>query len=621
MPFLKGLRQKFFFAFAGISVFFGVALLLFVKFDYSQQLRSELEKRGISIARHLAVQSIAPILGRDPLTLKLFALQAQKIEDDILYIFFLDPRSGAVLAHTFGAEFPVELLGAHVLPLGREHSIAHLDTEAGLIYDVAVPVGLGGLGQVHVGLSAQPVAAAVDLLTRDILLVTLLLAGAGLVFSLPLSAALVRPLRDLTQAAREVAAGRFDQQLAEQGKDEIGELARSFNDMTRELQTARQILLERNQALVAEVERRQAAEGELAAQLNFLTTLMNELPEPVFYKNTQGLYLGCNRAFEEFFGLTREAIIGHGLHDLYPETEARIHDQVDRELFDNPGSRQYELQVTAANCKERQVLCKKTTFNDRSGDLAGLIGVLIDVTAERQIDQLRRDFVSTTAHEFQTPLTAILGFCELLQMPDYQASDKREEFVAIIQERAGFLSRLVDQFLDLSRIEDGRALTLHLEPCRPEPLIRKLVGNQRSGHQRFDIRFPQDCPAVLADEDRLAQIMDNLISNAVKYSPPQGRITISAAVEEHLLRISVQDQGVGLAQDNLERIFDKFFRADTRETAPAGSGLGLYIVRALVEALGGQISASSQPGQGATLSFTLPLALPAARDQGAGQGC
>lgn len=460
----------------------------------------------------------------------------------------------------------------------------------------------------HVGLSAQPVTVAADRLARDILLVTVLLSGASLLLCLPLSAALVRPLGDLSHAAREVAAGRFETQLAEHRRDEIGELAQSFNFMTRQLQATQQELLERNRSLAEQVERRQSAEGQLASQLRFLATLMNELPEPVFYKDAKGIYLGCNRAFELFSGLPRESIVGHGVNDLFPEAEARIHAQADRDLFAHPGTCQYELQVTAADNRQRQVICKKATFFDSTGCPAGLVGVIIDVTAERQMDRLRREFVSTTAHEFQTPLAAILGFCELLQMPADEMTSRRDEFVAVIQERAEFLSRMVDQFLDLSRIDAGRALPLALATCHPERLIPRLVGNQPDHQHRFQISFPADCPPVLADEDRLSQVIENLLSNAVKYSPAEGSIIITGAVEGQMMRISVQDQGVGLAEDHLERVFDKFFRADTSKNAPSGTGLGLYITRAIVEAHGGRISASSLPGQGTTITFTLPLA-------------
>lgn len=607
MPLLKGLRKKIYLTFAGLFLFFGLALVLFVKFEYSRELRSELEKRGISIARHLARQSIAPILSRDPLTIKLNAIQALNTEEDIVYIFFRDPRNGEVFAHTFDNGFPTALLNLNLLPPHEDHSLSHLATEQGEIYDVAVPVGRGGLGQVHLGISAQPVNSAVQRLTRDIALVSLLLAGLSMLFSLPLSAALVRPLGQLTHAVRELAAGRFDHRIAVEGQDEIGELARSFNSMSEKLRDAQQELQERNHLLAEEVDRRRQAEDRLASQLKFLATLMNELPEPVFYKNPQGIYLGCNRAFEEFYGIPRDKIVGHGIKDIFPEEEARVHLEADSDLFANPGTCQYELPVMAAGRRPRHAIYKKTTFQDSSGHIGGLVGVMIDVTNEREIDQMRREFVSTTAHEFQTPLAAILGFCELLQMPDGEMSGNRDECLGIIHERAEFLSRLVDQFLDVSRIEAGRDLPLNLGACQVDQLVHAVLRNQRGNRQRFEVRLPEECPAILADEDRISQVIENLVSNAVKYSPPEGRITISGSIEKRMLRIAVADEGIGLSEELREKVFDKFFRVNSSETAPSGTGLGLYITRAIVEAHGGHISVCSHCGKGTTFTFTLPL--------------
>jgi PAS domain S-box-containing protein len=602
-----GLRQKIFFAISSLVVFVGLAVFLFIEYGFSGHLRQELEKRGVSIARHVAHNSVNSILAQDMLALKIAAHQQKMAEEDIVYIFFLGTRPGEVLAHTFENGFPLALLEANRLEEDQGHSIRYLVTEKGPIYDVAVPVARGGLGQIRLGISATPVTLAIETLTRDILVATLLLAGLGLLLAIPLSAAIARPLRRLTDAAGAVGEGHFDQYIPEQGNDEFGRLARTFNGMTRSLRSAQNDLLERNQRLADEVARRQAAEEQLAFQLNFLTTLMNELPGPVFYHDIQGVYLGCNRAFEEFFGLERQQVIGRTPFDLFPEAEARLHYQADQGLLAEAGTCQYEGRVIRPDGGERRAIFRKTTFTDHAGDLTGLVGIVIDVTAEREIDRLRREFVSTAAHEFQTPLAAIIGFCDLLQEPAAVAPEQRQEYVGIIQERAEFLSRLVDQFLDVSRIEAGRNVPLNPGPCHPDRLIQKLMRSFQHKHGlRFEVRLPKDCPQIVADEDRLAQVIENLLSNAVKYSPAEGRIAITGKCEGELFRLSVEDHGTGLQPDQLERIFEKFYRADHSETAPSGTGLGLYIAQTIVEAHGGSIDASSIPGQGTRISFTLP---------------
>lgn len=608
-----GLRQKIFLSIAGLVTFVGLTIFLFIKYEFPRHLRQELEKRGVSIARNVAHSSVNAILAQDLLALKIAAYQQLKAEEDLVYIFFLGARSGEVLAHTFENGFPLELVAANPLPKKSTHSIRYLTTERGTIYDVAVPVSQGGLGQVRLGISATPVTLAIDDLTKKILVATLLLAGLGLLLAIPLSAAIARPLRRLTDAAGAVGEGCFDQHIPEQGSDELGKLARTFNVMTQKLRTAQDDLLERNRLLADEVARRQSAEGQLAFQLNFLSTLMNELPGPVFYKDAHGIYLGCNRAFEEFFGIERKQVIGRTSFELFPEAEARLHQQADQGLLAEPGTSQYECIISRPGGIERQAVFRKTTFADNAGRLTGLVGIVVDVTAEREIDRLRREFVSTAAHEFQTPLAAIIGFCDLLREQATDDPVQRQEFIGIIQERAEFLSRLVDQFLDVSRIEAGRNLPLNPGLCHPDRLIEKLLRSfQHHYGLRFELRLPKDCPQIIADEDRLAQVIENLLSNAVKYSPAEGRIAITGAVDEDLFHLSVEDQGAGLLPDQLELIFEKFYRADHSETAPSGTGLGLYIAKAIVEAHGGRISAASTPGQGTRISFAIPRQGPAA---------
>ena len=449
------------------------------------------------------------------------------------------------------------------MPADAEQSIRYLTTEAGPIYDIAVPVSRGGLGQVRLGISAAPIAQAVNDLTGRILWVTLLLAAAGLLLGLPLSATIARPLRRLTSAARTVAGGRFDIQVPEGGKDEVGQLARAFNAMVGELRESRAVLVSRNRELATEVALRQAAENRLAAQLTFLETLLEQLPTPVYFKDLDGVYLGCNRAFEEFLGQSRDVVLGRTVRDLFPEAEARVHTRRDEALRAAPGTCSYEAEFRGpAGC--RQAVFHKTTFNDPAGRPAGLVGVIIDVTREREVDRLRKEFVATTAHEFQTPLTAILGFCELLQEYD-PGHPERSEYLGIIHERAEFLSRLVDQFLDVSRIEAGRSLPLAPVADRTEELVQRVLRSFGAGTaNRIEVQMPDPCPMILADEDRLAQVMQNLLSNAVKYSAAGTCIRIGGTSEDGFFHFSVENQGAGLQPQDLERIFDKFFRADTR---------------------------------------------------------
>lgn len=603
------LRRKILLVLVTLMVIFGATVAISIQLSVASSLRRELEKRGISIAKHLAQESINSVLARDRLALRIAASNQKKIEEDIVYIYFEGISPGEILGHSFGDTFPSALLDGRRLPPGKTHGIRRILTEFGTVYDIAAPIAHGGLGEVHLGLSALSVENSASEIAREILMITLLVTGAGILLAIPLSAAIAGPIRRLTDIAEAVAEGDLDQQIPPGGRDEIGQLSRSFSRMLQELRKSRENLLSGNRDLAAEVRRRQLAENQLATQLNFLSTLMDELPSPVFFKDTVGRFLGCNRAFEHFLGRSREEIIGRTTFDLLPEEEARIHAKQDSGVFASQKGCSYEGRLTNKDGAVRNVLFHKASFNDERGALAGLVGILIDITAEREIAALRREFVSTAAHEFQTPLAAILGFAELLSDSANLTEELRCDYLAIVQERAEFLSRQVDKLLNVSRLENGGPLPLTLGPCPMDQLILQSLRSHEQTVQthRFEWSLPSPCPPVTADRDRITQVLDNLLGNAVKYTPKGGTIRVVAAFAAQALEVCIEDEGPGLAPEHLERIFEKFYRVTNRDSAPSGTGLGLYLCRSIIEAHGGTIFAESLPDRGTRLCFSLPL--------------
>jgi PAS domain S-box-containing protein len=419
---------------------------------------------------------------------------------------------------------------------------------------------------------------------------------------------MVRPVERLTRAAEAIAGGDLTQQVTTQGPKELGQLAASFNSMAQSLRSTRRDLERQNRSLQEQVQRREEAEKRLAAQLNFLSTLLNEIPCPVYFKDPNGIYLGCNRAFEEFVARPKNQVVGMQVQHLLDEQEAAWHRQIDLALLQQPGVRIYEGEARRGDGLKRQIVFSKATFQDETGQPAGIVGVMLDVTTERENDRLRAEFVSTAAHEFQTPLTAILGFSELLQEDPRLPAGELREYLGIIQEKAEYLSRLVDQLLDVSRLERGRELLLQIAPCRLDQILRNLVRSyqQRSSRDLFELLLPAEFPPIEADEVRLTQVLENLLSNAVKYSPGGGRVRISLERVEAGVQVVVSDQGLGMTQEELAKAFDKFYRSNTADNAPSGTGLGLFIARSIAEAHGGSLTAESRPGQGTSMIFTLP---------------
>lgn|GEM_PF-2285206 len=230
------------------------------------------------------------------------------------------------------------------------------------------------------------------------------------------------------------------------------------------------------------------------------------------------------------------------------------------------------------------------------------------IAALQELNRLKDEFVSTVSHELRNPLTYLMSGSELLQAGILPP--KQQEVIREIARTADTMSRIVEDLLDLSRLGTGR-FRLEREPVDLRALIRRVVHSIETGalRHRFRVLLPQALPAVPADPVRIEQVLLNLLTNAVRYSPAGGTITVSARLMADAVEVAVQDQGIGIPADKLERIFETFYRVESPQVRSVrGSGLGLAVCKALVEAHGGRIWVESQEGIGSTFSFTLPLA-------------
>jgi signal transduction histidine kinase/uncharacterized membrane-anchored protein YhcB (DUF1043 family) len=248
----------------------------------------------------------------------------------------------------------------------------------------------------------------------------------------------------------------------------------------------------------------------------------------------------------------------------------------------------------------------------------GVVMTIQDVTRERELDRMKNAFLGMAAHELNTPLAAILGFTEMMITPDICAQlteEQRQESLALVHSKALELSRLIDDLLDISRVEAGQPLVLDYETVRLEQLIHEVLTPYQEKQTRHDFEIHMAAPELelAADRGRLRQVLNNLISNAVKYSPQGGtvRITVSGEGQERCL-LTVTDQGIGMSADQVAHVFDRFYRVDASNTAVKGVGLGMSIVRNIVLAHGGDIRVESQPGVGTTIYVALPLREPPA---------
>ena len=251
---------------------------------------------------------------------------------------------------------------------------------------------------------------------------------------------------------------------------------------------------------------------------------------------------------------------------------------------------------------------------DHRGTQTGMVSVLRDVTRERALEQIKTEFISTAAHELTSPLTSILGYSELLldrELSDRFSSAQKRDFMEEILNRSESLSKIVDDLLNISRIESGQPIPLNIVPTAMEPLLQKTIASFQlvSPEHDFAIELPQPAERrVLIDQFRIQQVLENLLSNAVKYSPAGRTITVDSCCEGNFYKITICDQGIGMSEDQLERIFDKFYRCDASNTAIGGLGLGMSIVQQIIDGHHGNIEVSSELGHGTCVILRLPLA-------------
>ncbi|WP_432820882.1 PAS domain S-box protein [Trichloromonas sp.] len=335
------------------------------------------------------------------------------------------------------------------------------------------------------------------------------------------------------------------------------------------------------------------ADGLIVTDLAHRVVLMNRQAEQLLKAN-----------WSASIGEPVETLAGHPL--LLQQIEAVLAGDVDAAAVD--------LELAAELPENSQVLQVRTTaVMTRRGEKTGVISILRDVTRERGLDRMKNEFISTAAHELRTPLTTVLGFSQvLLNAAEYGITDngQQHELIEHIHNKALSLKGIIDDLLDLSRIQSGQVITINYEPGDICTLLRSIVSSYRksASEHSFELLLPESCREFLMDRKKLTQVMENLLSNAAKFSPKGRPVRVFGEDLGEFFQVSVADQGIGMSPAQVERMFDKFYRADASDTAAQGLGLGMAIARNIIEAHGGRIWVTSELGTGTTVSFNLPTA-------------
>ncbi|MFZ5802809.1 MAG: ATP-binding protein [Candidatus Omnitrophota bacterium] len=415
-------------------------------------------------------------------------------------------------------------------------------------------------------------------------------AAAGiaviLVIGILMGGRLTRRVGELVEAARRYGAGDLTSAAAAMDSDELNVLATSMRRMAAALQKRIE---------------------ELEIEKTKLGAVLDHMIEGVLAVDRANCVLMANPAVAKMFRTSHDQMIGRSLMEITRNPKI---DQMMREAVQSSGVVAQEIEL---GLPERSVLRGNAIgISKTEGALCGIL-VLHDVTDVRRLENLRRDFVANVSHELRTPLTSIRGFLETLLTELSSGREQEKHFLQMMQEDTDRLTRLIDDLLELSKIESGEVpLSCKRLDLRAE--IGKVLEASAPSLARKKIRIDNAIGAepaifVSADPDRLQQVLVNLVDNAVKFNKEGGLIRFSACRDGAIVRVEIEDTGIGIPEKVIPRIFERFFRADkARSRELGGTGLGLAIVKHIIEAHSGAVHCSSRLGQGSVFSFTLPAA-------------
>lgn len=457
--------------------------------------------------------------------------------------------------------------------------------------NVAVHVALDNLTR-HDAAAAQRTAVYVEQLAESTQRVMLITIAGGFLLSLVLAwrlaSSLLQPIQALTASAVALGEGDLEREVPELSRDELGQLARAFNTMAGKLRAYRDATLAR----------------VLRAQRTMEATLTSA-PDPVLVVGRDGTQEVRNPAAEAF------AKIPEFEHGFPPEIATPLQGVLDRGEHYLPID--YGRAVTyRVGREDRHYLPRILAIGDKLTEFNGAAIILQDVTKFRLMDDAKTNLVGTVSHELKTPLTSLrMALYLLLEQNLTALSQQQRELLEDARGDADRLLRILDTLLDLTRLESGVS-SLERTEIGVSALMRRIAGEAHpfvdAAGQRLAVVIAPELSgaSLMVDEGRLNHVFMNLLTNASKYTPPGGFITLSAAPEEGgFIRFSVRDQGPGIPADSIGRIFERFYRAPNQEQR-TGAGLGLAIAREIVVAHGGSISCTSTEGQGSEFYFVIP---------------
>lgn len=426
------------------------------------------------------------------------------------------------------------------------------------------------------------IEATLQGIRRILFSATIVVATMAVVLAWITSRTITGPIRAITTRAARMAAGDFEQRIEVRSQDELGQLAEMFNYLATRLKETL---------------------DEISTEKHKVEAILSHMTDGVVAFDQNGRIFMANPAARRMLGLNGVDLETHAAaaigESLWKEWQAAAAKKERGPVIIKRGERSFSVYFASIPAVGQK-------------GAAGTVCVLHDVTELEQLETLRREFVANVSHELRTPLTAIKSYSETLLNDKDIPPDVRQSFLQVIHDETDRMARLVRDLLDLSQLESQRA-AWDYEYCRISELAKQVMKSLQPQFQgkglRVEMRQQGETPEPLiyADPDRIQQVLLNLLSNAVEFTPQGGSIEVIIESRPAEIMVMISDSGVGIPKEDLPRIFDRFYRVDKARTRTmGGTGLGLAIARQIIEAHGGKIGIESELGKGTTIWFTVP---------------
>jgi two-component system phosphate regulon sensor histidine kinase PhoR len=471
-----------------------------------------------------------------------------------------------------------EVIGA--LSEGIGSSIRYSATLGYNMMYVAVPISVNGeiMGVARISLPLTQIDKSLEHINRIIIIGAAVAAIIAILLAFQILRVTTQPIKRLTELSQKMAKGEFDQEIQITSEDEVGELARAFNQMTARLkETVALITNERDR----------------------MATILSTMGDAIFIVDSDSRITTMNKAAERIFQISEEKAKGRTFIEVVRDHE------LNKVLQSCQSTKKQQTSFVELKPKKQFLGIASTPLSKEANCLI----LIQDLTELRRLETVRQDFISNISHELRTPIASVKALAETLSEGAIEDPSIAKDFLNRINAEADKLAQMVQELGDLSRIESGES-PLVKKPLNIAQPIEHAIERLRAQAERsglvLETNIPSGLPQVLADESRVEQVLVNIIHNAIKFTPAGGRIKVSAEVKENNLVVSVADTGIGIPADDLPRIFERFYKAD-KSRASGGTGLGLAIAKHIVEAHGGRIWAESVEGKGSTFKFALPL--------------